>query len=65
MMEIKARQNGSIVILDLAGRIDIDSANFVEAVGQCVRDGYLDILCNFEEVDFIDYLGGFRDRRGL
>ena len=57
MMEIKARQNGSIVILDLAGRIDIDSANFVEAVGQCVRDGYLDILCNFEEVDFIDYLG--------
>jgi stage II sporulation protein AA (anti-sigma F factor antagonist) len=57
MMEIKARQNGGIVILDLDGRIDIDSANFVEAVGQCVRDGYLDILCNFEEVDFIDYLG--------
>ena len=56
-MEIKARQKENIIILDLAGRIDIDSANFVEAVGQCVRDGYNDILCNFEEVDFIDYMG--------
>ncbi|MFA5410755.1 MAG: anti-sigma factor antagonist [Candidatus Omnitrophota bacterium] len=56
-MEIKARTKGNIVILDLSGRIDVDSANLVEAVGQCLRDGYIDILCNFEEVDFIDYLG--------
>ena len=56
-MEIRARQKENVIILDLAGRIDIDSANFVEAVGQCVRDGYNDILCNFEEVDFIDYMG--------
>jgi stage II sporulation protein AA (anti-sigma F factor antagonist) len=56
-MEIKARQKNNIVILDLQGRIDIDCANFVEVVGQCIRDGYSDILCNFEEVDFIDYMG--------
>lgn len=56
-MEILARQKNGVVILDLGGRIDIDSANFVEAVGQCIRDGYNDILCNFEEVDFIDYMG--------
>lgn len=56
-MEIKARTKGSIILLDLSGRIDVDSANLVEAVGQCLRDGYTDILCNFEEVDFIDYLG--------
>ena len=56
-MEILARQKEAIVILDLGGRIDIDSANFVEAVGQCIRDGYNDILCNFEDVDFIDYMG--------
>ena len=43
--------------MDLIGRIDVDSANFVEAVGQCIRDGYTDILCNMEEVDFIDYMG--------
>lgn len=56
-MEIRARTKGSLIILDLSGRVDVDAANFVEAVGQCLRDGYTDILCNFEEVDFIDYLG--------
>ena len=56
-MEIRARQKGKIIILDLSGRIDIDSANLVEAVGQCIRDGYCDILCNFEAVDFINYMG--------
>ncbi|MFH1457578.1 MAG: anti-sigma factor antagonist [Candidatus Omnitrophota bacterium] len=56
-MEIRARQKNNIIILDLHGRIDIDCANFVEVVGQCIRDGFCDILCNFEEVDFIDYMG--------
>ncbi len=56
-MEIRARQKGNIVILDLCGRIDVDAANFVEVAGQCIRDGYTDILCNFESVDFIDYMG--------
>lgn len=56
-MEIRARQKGSIIILDLAGRIDVDSANLIEVVGQCIRDGYNDLLCNFEAVDFIDYMG--------
>lgn len=56
-MEIRGRQNNNIVILDLIGRIDVDSANLVEAVGQCIHDGCQDILCNFEEVDFIDYMG--------
>lgn len=57
MPEIRARQKEGIVILDLAGRVDVDSAHLVEIVGQCVRDGYLDLLLNFEEVEFIDYLG--------
>lgn len=57
MMDIKARQKGGIVILDLSGRIDVDSANLVEVVGQCVRDGYNDVLLNFEDIDFIDYMG--------
>lgn len=56
-MEIKVRQNNSVVILDLAGRIDVNSANLVEVVGQLVHDGYSDILGNLEEVDFIDYMG--------
>lgn len=43
--------------MDLVGRIDVDSANLIEIVGQCLRDGYTDILCNFESVDFVDYMG--------
>lgn len=56
-MEIRVRQKGSIIILDLSGRIDINSANLVEVVGQCIRDGYYDILCNLEDIEFIDYMG--------
>jgi anti-anti-sigma factor len=56
-MDIRARQSGNIIIMDLCGRIDVDSANLVEAVGQCIRDGYNDILCNFEEVESVDYMG--------
>ena len=41
----------------MCGRIDSDSANLIEIVGQCVRDGYTDVLCNFETVESIDYLG--------
>ncbi len=57
MLEIKLRQSCDVVILDLSGRIDVDSANLVEAVGQCVRDGYTDILCNLQDVEGIDYMG--------
>lgn len=56
-MEIRVRQKGNVVILDLYGRIDVNSANLVEVVGQCLRDGYCDILCNLEDIDFIDYMG--------
>jgi anti-anti-sigma factor len=57
MLGIKIRQVGNVVILDLSGRIDVDAANLVEVIGQCVRDGYVDILCNLEEVEQIDYMG--------
>ncbi len=56
-MEIKVRRKGSVIILDLAGRIDVNSANLIEVIGECIHDGYYDILCNFEDVEFIDYMG--------
>ncbi|MDD5255882.1 MAG: anti-sigma factor antagonist [Candidatus Omnitrophica bacterium] len=56
-MELKVRYKGNVVILDLHGRIDVNAATLIEAVGQCLRDGYCDILCNFEMVEFIDYMG--------
>ena len=57
MLEIKIRQCANCIILDLSGRIDVDSANLVEVVGQCVREGYVDILCNLEDVQAVDYMG--------
>ena len=57
MLEIRLRQKNNVVILDLSGHIDVNSANLVEVVGQCIRDGYTDILCNFEEIEAIDYMG--------
>ncbi|MDD5128782.1 MAG: PilZ domain-containing protein [Candidatus Omnitrophica bacterium] len=57
MLEIKLRQKDGVIIMDLSGRIDVNSANLVEVVGQCLRDGYTDILCNLEEIEGIDYMG--------
>lgn len=51
------RTQDNIVVLDVSGAIDVNSAKLVEVVGQCISDGYSDILCNFEEVDKIDYMG--------
>jgi len=56
-MEISIRRKQGVAILDLCGRIDIDSAIFVETVGYLLRNGESDILCNLEDVDFIDYTG--------
>ncbi len=57
MMQIRVRQIGNVVILDLSGIIDVNSANLVEVIGQCIRDGFSDFICNFEEVETIDYIG--------
>jgi len=57
MLEIKLRESGNCIVLDLGGQIDVNSANLVEVVGQCVRDGYLDILCNLEDIQAVDYMG--------
>jgi anti-anti-sigma factor len=56
-MEINLRAKENVIILDLRGTLDVNAALFIEAVGQCLREGYSDILCNFEEVGLIDYMG--------
>ena len=45
------------MVMYLSGSIDVNSANLVEAVGQCVRDGFNEILINLEEIESIDYMG--------
>jgi anti-sigma B factor antagonist len=57
MLEIKVRQRNGVIVLDLGGRIDVDAANFIEAVGYFVHNAQTDILCNLEDVEYIDYMG--------
>ncbi|HNX82454.1 MAG TPA: PilZ domain-containing protein [Candidatus Omnitrophota bacterium] len=56
-MDLKMRMQDNIIIFDIAGVIDVNSAVLVETVGQCIRDGYPDILFNFEDVTNVDYMG--------
>jgi len=56
-MKITMRPAGEAVVLDLQGTIDIDAAQFIETVGALLKVGSLDILCNFEAVEFADYMG--------
>jgi len=57
MLEISIRRFESLAILDLSGSIDIDSANLIEKIGWCLDNGYKEILCNFENINLVDYAG--------
>lgn len=56
-MDLKLRARDDVIIFDISGVIDVNSAILVETVGQCIRDGYPDILFNFEDVARVDYMG--------
>ncbi len=56
-MDISIRKNNGVVILDLIGDIDINASNLIEKVAWCLQNGVFDILCNFENVNLIDYAG--------
>jgi anti-sigma B factor antagonist len=57
MLEIKSRRVKIVIILELSGTIDIDSANLVERIGTIISDGYRDIVCDLADVNLIDYSG--------
>jgi len=57
MLEIEFRRFQSVAVLELAGNIDIDAANFIEQIGWCLESGYPDILCDFENINLVDYAG--------
>jgi len=56
-MAARLRETGGIMILDIDGNIDINSSDIVEMVGWLVNTGKLNIILNFENVDFVDYSG--------
>ncbi|MDD3905057.1 MAG: PilZ domain-containing protein [Candidatus Omnitrophica bacterium] len=56
-MAIRIRERDSVNILDIDGRIDINSSELVEMVGWLVNSGKLNIILNLENVDMVDYNG--------
>jgi anti-anti-sigma factor len=56
-MKITIREKEGVAILDLEGNIDINASNFVEEVGWVLKNKTKDIICNFEGVNLVDYVG--------
>lgn len=56
-MKIKIRESKDVTVLDAEGRIDIDASEFIETVGWVLKNNKTKILCNFENVELVDYSG--------
>ncbi len=56
-MKINVREKEGVAILDLEGNIDINASNFVETAGWVLNNKSKNIICNFEGVNLIDYVG--------
>jgi len=56
-MKINIREKEGMTILDLEGNIDINASSFVETVGWAINNKSKNIICNFEGVNLIDYVG--------
>ncbi len=56
-MNIKIRESKAITVMDIEGRIDINGSDFIEMVGWILKNNKVKILCNFENVELVDYSG--------
>ena len=57
-METATRQTGKVVILDLAGEVDIyGSTELKKILGGFLETEQVDVLVNFERVSYIDSAG--------
>jgi anti-sigma B factor antagonist len=56
-MSIKIREVSTVNVLDIEGKIDINSSDIVETVGWLVNTGKVNILLNLAGVDSVDYNG--------
>jgi len=56
-MPVRIRESNGINILDVEGRVDINSSDIIETVGWLTNTGKVNIIINFEGVDIVDYSG--------
>jgi len=56
-VKVRIRESKDVTILDVDGRIDIDASEFIETAGWLLKNNKLKMLCNFENVELVDYSG--------
>ena len=56
-MEIRKRFSNNVAILYISGKIDVNSAAIIEVTGSFIKEGIKKILCNFSNVEALDYNG--------
>lgn len=56
-ISIRARETEQYVVLAIEGGIDINASSLIEAVGWYVTHRTKHIICDFSEVERIDYVG--------
>ena len=56
-MEIRKRLEKDVVVLYVSGSVDINSAQFIEETGHTIKQGLSKILCNFTNLERVDYQG--------
>ena len=56
-MGIRVREANGVTIIDIEGKVDINSSDIIETVGWLTTTGKINILLNLENVDLVDYSG--------
>lgn len=56
-MNLNVREIGRISVIDVEGKVDINSSELIETIGWLVKNDRLSIVCNLEKVELIDYSG--------
>ena len=56
-MGLRIRESDGITILDIDGRVDINSSDIIEMVGWLTNSGKVNIVLNLENADLVDYSG--------
>lgn len=56
-MSIRIREVNNISILDIEGKVDINSSDIIETVGWLTNTGKVNLILNLEGVDIVDYSG--------
>jgi len=56
-MSVRIREVKDIHIVDIEGKVDINSSDIIETVGWLVNTGKVNIIFNMENVDMVDYNG--------